>query len=295
MGSWAKQIRRAPIVTPHFGLVVVGYDSDDEWPGFFDSILRSTQLPDAIVIVDNSSSCRIPGDIGGDLGVTVLHEPKNLGYGSAANRGMQGLPKNVEWVVICNPDVRVEPDTFRILLQNIETVPNTAVLGPAIVDRQNEVFPSARAIPGVRIGIGHALLGDMWPSNPWSAAYLGNYDSIKAQSVGWLSGAFIAVRRSTFELLGGFDERYFMFFEDVDLGLRVKKMGLRNVYIPSARVKHTGAHATSHREVEMLRAHHQSAELFLSTLYSRWFHTPFRWLLKLGLRARAWIKARGLD
>ena len=282
-------------MTHHFGLVVVGYESDDEWPGFFDSLLRSTQPPDAIVIVDNSSSCRIPGDIGGALEVTVLHEPKNLGYGGAANRGMQALPQNLEWVVICNPDIRVAPDTFRTLLQNIEALPNAAVLGPTIVNRQNDVFPSARAIPGVRIGIGHALLGDIWPSNPWSAAYLGNYGSTKTQSVGWLSGAFIAVRRSTFELLGGFDERYFMFFEDVDLGLRVKRMGLRNVYVPSARVQHTGAHATSRLEVEMLRAHHRSAELFLSTLYSRWFHAPLRWLLNWGLSARAWVKTRGLD
>ena len=282
-------------MTPRFGVVVVGYESDDEWPGFFDSISHSTQLPEAIVIVDNSSSCRIPVDIGGALEVTVLHEPKNLGYGSAANQGVQELPKNVEWVVICNPDIRVEPDTFRTLLQNIDTLSNTAVLGPAIVDRQNEIFPSARAIPGIRIGIGHALLGDIWPSNPWSAAYLGTYGSTKAQSVGWLSGAFIAVRRSAFELLGGFDEHYFMFFEDVDLGLRVKKLGLRNVYIPTARVQHSGAHATSSREADMLRAHHQSAELFLSTLYSRWFHAPLRWLLKWGLRARAWIKTRGLS
>jgi len=282
-------------MTTDFGLVVVGYESDAEWSGFFDSISRSSQLPHSIVIVDNSPTCQIETHIGGNLRVTLLHEPLNLGYGGASNRGVMQFPDHLDWVVICNPDIRVEPDTFEKLLANLEVLPQTAVLGPAIITPSMEVYPSARAIPGIRIGIGHALLGDLWPTNPWSLAYLGDYTSNKAQSVGWLSGAFIMIKRSDFDRVGGFDERYFMFFEDVDLGFRIKKAGLRNVYIPSARVHHSGAHATSSREKDMLVAHHRSAEIFLAKLYSQWFHAPLRGLLRLGLHVRAWVLTRGLN
>ena len=282
-------------MTTDFGLVVVGYESDAEWSGFFDSISHSSQVPSSTVIVDNSPTCRIETGVGGKLEVTLLHEPSNLGYGGAANRGVMQLPDHLEWVVICNPDIRVEPDTFLKLLANLEALPDTAVVGPAIITPRDEVYPSARAIPGIRIGIGHALLGDLWPSNPWSLSYLGDYTSDKAHSVGWLSGAFIMIKRSAFDRIGGFDERYFMFFEDVDLGFRIKKAGLRNVYIPSARVHHSGAHATSSREKDMLVAHHRSAEIFLSKLYSQWFHAPLRGLLWLGLRIRSWVRTRGLN
>jgi len=205
--------------------------------------------------------------VGGKLEVTLLHEPSNLGYGGAANRGVMQLPDHLEWVVICNPDIRVEPDTFLKLLANLEALPDTAVVGPAIITPRDEVYPSARAIPGIRIGIGHALLGDLWPSNPWSLSYLGDYTSDKAHSVGWLSGAFIMIKRSAFDRIGGFDERYFMFFEDVDLGFRIKKAGLRNVYIPSARVHHSGAHATSSREKRHARRPpSQCRDIFIEAL-----------------------------
>jgi N-acetylglucosaminyl-diphospho-decaprenol L-rhamnosyltransferase len=282
-------------MTPNFGLVVVGYESDAEWPDFFRCLAASAQLPRSIVVVDNSPTCRIEPHVGKELSVTIRHEPGNLGYGGAANRGVAQLPEDLEWVVICNPDTRVEPDTFDELMAHLEVLPRTAVVGPAIITPNNEVYPSARAIPGIRIGIGHALLGDLWPNNPWSLAYLGNRTSGEARSAGWLSGAFLMINRAAFDSVGGFDEQYFMFFEDVDLGFRMKKAGLRNVYVPSARVHHSGAHATASREKDMLVAHHRSAEIFLATLYPRWFHAPLRGLLRRGLRVRAWIRTRGMN
>ena len=280
---------------PAFGLVVVGFESTAEWDGFFASIESSSLPPAAIVVVDNSPDLSLESDSWGALPVSVVHTPENLGYGRAANRGASALPPNLDWVVICNPDSRFHPGTMLNLLQKRDALPNIGVLGPQVLTTGGEVFPSARAIPGIRIGIGHAVLSKLWPKNPWTAAYLGTYEGEEPKSVGWLSGSFILVNRSAFSSIGGFDERYFMFFEDVDLGLRIKQSGHRNVYVPAARVTHSGAHSTLNHEKEMLLAHHKSAGLFLEKLYPRKTQRLLVATLRAGLQLRAWIQTRKLQ
>jgi N-acetylglucosaminyl-diphospho-decaprenol L-rhamnosyltransferase len=88
--------------------------------------------------------------------------------------------------------------------------------------------------------------------------------------------------------VGGFDDRFFMYFEDVDLGYRLGKAGWKSVYLPSAIVTHTGAHSTSTESSRMIKAHHRSAYRYLSQKYSAWYFAPLRWALRLGLMLRAW-------
>lgn len=280
---------------PTIGLVTVGYHSEEEWPGFFRSLEDSTLQPEAIVVVDNSESSPTSLDGLSKAPISVLHEPRNLGYGAAANLGVQELPAGIEWVVVCNPDIRLEPDTLKVLLAERDALARTGVLGPGVLTSRGELFPSARAIPGIRIGIGHALFSKVWPQNPWSAAYLGTYIEQHPRSVGWLSGSFLLINREVFRAINGFDERFFMFFEDVDLGMRMKKSGHRNVYVPAARVTHSGAHSTSAHEKKMLIAHHKSAEMFLAKLYPHVVQWPLRALLQAGLRLRAWFQTRNLS
>jgi N-acetylglucosaminyl-diphospho-decaprenol L-rhamnosyltransferase len=281
--------------SPALGLVTVGYHSEGEWAGFFDSIERSTIKPEAVVVVENSESSTSAPPPLTSLPLTVLHEPGNLGYGAAANLGVRELPPQINWVVVCNPDIRLEPETLERLLAAQDSLPRTGLLGPGVLDSKGEIFPSARAIPGIRIGVGHALFSKVWPRNPWTAAYLGNYTQEHPRSVGWLSGSFLLINRDVFNAINGFDERFFMFFEDVDLGMRIKKSGHRNVYVPAARVTHSGAHSTSAHEKKMLLAHHKSAGIFLAKLYPHPLQWPLRAVLRLGLTLRARFQTRNLS
>ena len=280
---------------PTCAIVVVGYESTSEWPGFFESLQGSEAHPAAIVVVDNSPDLSLTADQWPSLPLTVIHAPGNEGYGAAANRGVSHVPPDVSWVVVCNPDVRFFPDTLEALLSQRDVFPSTGVLGPRILTASGDTYPSARAIPGIRIGIGHALLSKLWPTNPWTKQYLGDYEGREPRSVGWLSGAFLLLDREVFRAISGFDEDFFMFFEDVDLGNRIKQAGYRNVYVPTAQVSHSGAHATAAHEKKMLLAHHHSAEIFLNKLYRRPLQWPLRALLTLGLRLRAWLQTRSLS
>jgi len=281
-------------VNPSYGVVVVGYESEAEWEGFFSSLQQSTISPDQIVVVDNSPHLSVAQELLEALPLQVIHQPSNPGYGAAANAGMATFAPEIEWVVVCNPDTRFEPDTLELLLAERDAFPRTGVLGPCIVSSLGMVYPSARAIPGMRIGIGHALFARLWPTNPWTQAYLGTYTDLSPRSVGWLSGAFLLINRDVMNSVGGFDERFFMFFEDVDLGMRIKQAGYRNVYVPRSRVSHSGAASTTAHHKEMLLAHHRSAERFLSKLYPHTFQAPVRLALRAGLRIRAWLQPRNL-
>jgi N-acetylglucosaminyl-diphospho-decaprenol L-rhamnosyltransferase len=112
------------------------------------------------------------------------------------------------------------------------------------------------------------------------------------RDAGWLSGACVLVRRSVYEQIGGFDEGYFMYFEDVDLGMRIGRAGFRNVYDPGAWVVHAGGHSTQGASERMVRAHHDSAHRFLSRKYPGPLLWPIRATLGLGLRLRSTLVMR---
>ena len=107
-----------------------------------------------------------------------------------------------------------------------------ASLGPLIETADGDIYPSARALPSLGRGIGHALCGWWWPANPWTAAYRRERGAPAEGAVGWLSGSCLLLRRKAFDAVGGFDPAYFMYFEDVDLGDRLGRAGWQNVYVP---------------------------------------------------------------
>ena len=111
--------------------------------------------------------------------------------------------------------------------------------------------------------------------------------------MGWLSGSCLLVRRSAFSQIGGFDERYFMYMEDVDLGDRLGKAGWLSVYVPSAEVLHHRGHSTGHDPASHLAAHHKSTYLFLADRHSGWRLAPLRWALRGSLALRSRLMVRG--
>jgi len=281
--------------SPTWGLVVVGFDSDDVWSQFFTSLRASTLTPSSIVVVENSPTVPNLDQVIGSLPVQVLHLRDNPGYGTASNRGVDALADACEFVVICNPDTILTPDAIPTLLSIISSRDDVALVGPKILTKTGDVYPSARAFPGIRIGIGHAFFGRLWPTNPWSMRYLGDYVTEDERVVGWVSGSFFVARTHAFRDVKGFDEGYFMFFEDVDLAFRLKQHGWRTLYVPHAVVTHSGAHSTGKNMARMVREHHRSAERFLAKLYPQPHHAPLRALLRLGLRARAVFVTKGFS
>lgn len=278
--------------------VSVSFYSETQLDALIESISRSTIPVDPVIVVNNAADDALDGIRGRDA-VRVVDSPTNRGYGGAVNVGATDLAPGVGWILVVNPDVVIDPTTLERLLDVARTDPTIGALGPRILGDDGTTYPSARAFPSLSNGIGHAVLGRRYPGNPWTRRYWGAGLNRRADGPGadpcdvdWLSGAFILIRREAFEAVDGFDEEYFMFFEDVDIAHRLARSGWRRVFVPAATVLHHGAHSTRRFASAMNRAHHDSAYRYLSSRYSgsRW--APVRLVLRAGLRLRSRLTSR---
>jgi N-acetylglucosaminyl-diphospho-decaprenol L-rhamnosyltransferase len=274
------------------GVVVVTYSPGETLERFLDSLAKATTRQVQVVLADNESTDGAPQAAAKRPGVRFVPTGGNLGYGGGANKGVAALPQEVGWVVVANPDIEWSPNALDILLEAATRWPNGGSFGPLIHEPNGAVYPSARLLPSIGRGIGHGTLGKLWPGNPWTKAYRQSDTTVTERQAGWLSGSCLLLRRKAFDDVKGFDERYFMYFEDVDLGDRIGRAGWQNVYVPSAEVMHIGGYSTSKLAGKMLAAHHDSAYRYLADRHKGAQWTPVLAAIKAALAVRLKLETR---
>jgi N-acetylglucosaminyl-diphospho-decaprenol L-rhamnosyltransferase len=281
-------------------VVTVTYSPGPHLDRFLASLSLATQRPVSVLMADNGSTDGAPeAAIERYPDVRLYSTGANLGYGTAVNRAVAQFSVDgedgaaaAEWVIVANPDVQWGPGSIDALLDAAARWPRAAALGPLIRDPDGSVYPSARLLPSLIRGGMHAVVGPIWPNNPWSTAYRQERLEPSERPVGWLSGSCLLVRRKAFDQIGGFDERYFLYMEDTDLGDRFGKAGWLNVYVPSAEVLHHKGHATRRESARSLMAHHRSTYRFLADRHSGWWRAPLRWIMRGGLAVRVRLLVR---
>ena len=276
-------------------VVCVTYSPGESLAAFLRTLRDATSRPVRVVLADNGSTDGAPEQAAAtDERVELLRIGENLGYGAAANRAVAALPASVGWALVVNPDIEFGPGSLDTLLEAGKRWPRAGSLGP-LIRTAGEVYPSARLQPSLGRGLGHAVFATLWPANPWTRAYRQEGD-VAERPAGWLSGSCVLLRRDAWDSVDGFDPRYFMYFEDVDLGDRLARAGWLNVYVPDAQVVHTGGHATERdapTSARMLAEHHRSAYRVLADRYRGRRHAPLRLALRAGLGLRARVGMRG--
>jgi N-acetylglucosaminyl-diphospho-decaprenol L-rhamnosyltransferase len=277
----------------------VTYSPGPHLERFLASLSLATERPVSVLLADNGSTDGTPeAAVERYPNVRLLPTGANLGYGTAVNRTVATLDQQNdehwvdEWVIVANPDVQWGPGSIDALLDAAARWPRAGALGPLIRDPDGSVYPSARYLPSLIRGGMHAVLGPVWPGNRWTRAYRQEHLEPSERPVGWLSGSCLLVRRSAFDQIGGFDERYFMYMEDVDLGDRLGRAGWLSVYVPSAEVLHHKGHSTGRDPGRHLAAHHRSTYIFLADRHSGWWRAPLRWTLRGSLAARSRVMVR---
>jgi N-acetylglucosaminyl-diphospho-decaprenol L-rhamnosyltransferase len=272
-------------------VVCVVYHPGAELEDFAASLPAASTARTELVLVDNGTDDTRTRAVAERHGARVLVPGANLGYGRAANLG--AADGTSPWVVVANSDIVWEPGSLDALVAAGERHERAGAFGPALLNLDGTVYPSARALPSLVQGAGHALFSRVWPGNPWTRAYQRAQEVIGTErTTGWLSGACLLVRREAFDAVGGFDPGYFMFFEDVDLGDRLARAGWASVYVPGARVTHVGGTSWRERPASMISAHHASAARYLSHRYDRWYQWPVRVAIRTGLRVRELVEVR---
>ena len=270
-------------------VVTVAYNPGEELDRFLASLAGATSRPLTVVVADNGSEHDVVERVCAAHGARVVTDGTNRGYGGGANLAAAGLTE--DWLVVANPDIVWRPGSLDRLLEVAASRPQAGCLGPRLLNPDGSVYPSGRALPGLVGGAGHAVLTRVWPANPFSRAYHGGNEG-GTHEVGWLSGACVLLPAHVWRELGGFDESYFMFFEDVDLGARVGRAGYVNLQVPDAVVVHEQGASWKARPERMIRAHHASARRYLGRTYPAAWQAPLRWGGHAGLRLREELEVR---
>jgi N-acetylglucosaminyl-diphospho-decaprenol L-rhamnosyltransferase len=205
--------------------------------------------------------------------VPLVDTGRNVGYGAGANRGIAALTPR-PYVLVCNPDLHVHPGAVGALADALDSEPSWAVVGPRILTPAGDPYPSARRFPSVADAAGHALLDQLWTRNPFTRRYrAGGWMAPSPTTTDWVSGACFLARRSVLDELGGFDESYFMFAEDMDLCWRAHRIGWRVGFVPAAEVTHIEGVSRRHHPYKMAIAHHRSALRFAVRTTRGWRRT----------------------
>lgn len=268
------------------GAVVVNYNAEAHVP----ECVRSLEADGVarIVVVDNASTTPTEATLAAlEPEVTVVRLARNVGYGAGANRGVERV--GTDYVLVTNADTIVEPGTTKALAAVLDRQPHAGAVGPGIHTTDGEVYPSARTFPSIGDALGHAFLGIFFPRNRFTRRYrMLDWAHADSREVDWISGACLMVRASAFDEIGGFDEAYFMYSEDVDLCWRLRRAGWTVWFEPAGRVVHAHGASTAHHPYRMIAAHHVSLLRFAarSTTGARRVLLP---VFALGLALRAAI------
>lgn len=276
----------------------MSYGSGSVLATFLQSI-RDFEGSIPVVVVDNKPDGENVRLLAEQFDAYYVALPDNPGYGAGMNAGVAALRKACpQWsfdaFFFCNPDVKFLGPVVNKLAHVLDEDPALGSIGPRLLNEDGSTYPSARNIPSIGTGTGHALFSGIWPRNPWSRAYQNadNYETRRAS--GSLSGAAVMLKSSVFDIIGGWDEAYFMHFEDIDLGWRIGRAGYSNIYEPSVAVEHLGAHSTKKHAVVVEQAMTKSAVRFMSQRYSGWWNAPLRWAIISGIKFRGALRVRSI-
>ncbi|MDB4978522.1 MAG: hypothetical protein JWM56_708 [Candidatus Peribacteria bacterium] len=215
--------------------LVLNYRSPRETVGCVRALLAQTiadQLE--VLIIDNYSDDDSIGIIRNTFSqepkVRMIEKPLNTGYGAGNNKGENYATG--KYLLIINPDNKLEPDGLEKMIHAMEADETIGILAPKLVHEDGSIRESARSFPTVwGVFIKRTLLRHFFRDSV--ERYLhSKEDPTKTRDVDWVVGACFLMRRTLFKELQGFDERFFLFFEDADLCRRIWQTGKRVVYFP---------------------------------------------------------------
>ena len=232
-----------------------------------------------VVVVDNASkdgSATYVRDRFPD--VHVIDNNVNVGYGAAANQAMRHASR--PFVLLLNADTEVQPGCVAALAMHAGRAPRAGIVAPAIVTtsgaRESSYFPFPGTLDWLLENEPLAPLVRRLP--PLKRRSVSFQPADRPRQVPWVMGCAMLLRREAVESMGGFDESYFMYYEEVDLCRRMADAGWEVHFTPEARVTHVGGASTSQYRTEMLIRHFQSTLQYYSRHYS-------------GLRLGFWLTA----
>lgn len=222
-------------------IIIIAYNSCDFIPACLKSVRDACENVDAqIIVLDNGSDSPILPEIKAYFPEVVWIDSKeNLGFGKGCNLAEKQATK--PYLFFINPDTVVSRDSFTQVLDFMEEHPESGTVGCRILNEDGSIqWACRRSFPTIVSAVSKTIgLAALFPKNKTLASYNMTFaDPDKMIEVDAISGSFFCIRRDLYESLGGFDEDFFMYGEDLDLCFRAKAAGFKNYYTPSTNILH---------------------------------------------------------
>lgn len=268
-------------------VIVVDHEAGEDVLRCLSSVFESAgDISLEAVLVDNRSLDGSPEAVAAAFPeVRVIRNDSNRGFAAAANQGI--LASRSEFVLLINPDAEIAAGTLEAFLKVARDHPQAGAIGALTRNPDGTVYPSARLVPGLGLGLAHTVLAPFWRENPWSRRYrMAEWDHRTERRVDWVSGSSMLLRRAALDGIGLFDERFFMYAEDMDLCTRLWEAGWEVWFSPQLEITHIGGTASAGRR-RITLAHSRSIYTYFVKHQSGGWRValrPFAWVI-LGLRA----------
>lgn len=202
---------------PLVSIIIVKYKSEKYLPGCLASISKNPKWE--VIIIDN--------------------DKENIGYGPACNRGAKKAKG--KHLLFLNPDAIVQPFAIERMVEFLKNHKEVGVVAPLLLNKNKKPYPvqaTGKLTPLTAI-FAFSFLNKFWPQNPFSKNYwLTEWDKKKPREVAVVPGSALMIRKEVFKKIGGFDENFFLYFEETDLCQRARKIDWRVFFQPKAKIIH---------------------------------------------------------
>jgi GT2 family glycosyltransferase len=266
-------------------VIIISYNSGSLLPSCLHSIFRALGGMDAQVIVfDNGSPNPLSQALKDEYSqVEWMQSDRNLGFGTACNRAAETARH--PFLFFVNPDTLVSIDTFEKIIGSISQKADAGVVGCRILNGDGSLqWACRRSFPSPMGAIYKTLgLASVFPKSRTFGAYNLTYlDPEMEDEVDAVSGSFFCVRKDVYQAVGGFDEDFFLYGEDLDICYRIQKTGLHNYYYPGTSVIHFKGQSSKTR---MLRSYidFYQAMLIFARKHPKFLQPVPLWMISIGV------------
>lgn len=269
--------------------VVVSYEAEEHLARCLASLEPLARAGNEVVVVDNGSSDSSTEIVAANGSwCQLMRLESNSGFGRACNLG--SADTEAEHILFLNPDAWLEEGSVEVLVESLERDPRVGLVAPQLYSPDGRRQFTWEPSPGL-MGDGLRRVRNLGEGRSWA------HDGVRLFAralgdAGWMTAACVLVRRQAWQQVGGFDEGFFLYFEDVDLCLRLRRAGWRLRLVPSARAGHFkgGARKSGEWEVEYRRSQYlfyrRYRSEWVSRLLVRWQRRRFETLPEGELKSR---------
>ena len=301
--------------TPSIAIIIVNYNTRELLSGCLDSVFAGRcRYPLRVILVDNASTDGSAAFVRAQYPQVELHESgSNRGFGFANNialralagrpapppgrqppgelpaTGEAGLQFATDYVLFLNPDTVLPPDALEVMVDFLEATPAAGVVGPRMQKPDGTLDLACRRAFPTPLNSLFKLSGlaRLFPHHPAIARYnLTHLPEDRLAEVDSVMGAFMLVRGPALGQAGLFDERFFMYGEDLDLAYRLKERGWRVFYNPAVTVLHIKGASSRKRSARSIREFYRAMHIFYTKHYAAHYGRPVNTLVRLGITLR---------